>query len=351
MPETDVFTKNYISQNEIFADVFNFFIYNGRRVIKPESLKDENTEESTIFFIDGKKTETAQRYRDVLKSCVVKRGKHASYVLLGIENQSMIHHAMPVKVAVYDMLQYDGQVKKIASEHKQNKDKMSGGEYLSGFTKSDKLIPVITLVIYFGSEKWDAPTSLYEMFDFNEENKDFMPFVQDYKINLIQPAALTDEELKKFATDFSQVMKFLKYSNDKQKMRELLREDSSYENISTQAALVLKSCANIGIKINQKEEETNMCRAIQELQDEAVEKAVRKERELQQEAVGIAVAETVKKEREKQQEAVKETALNSLLRTAKALMKNLSWSADQALSAMNASESERAVLKPMLQTQ
>ena len=105
MPETDVFTKNYISQNKIFADVFNFFIYGGEQIIRPESLKDENTEKSAILFFDGKKTETAQRYRDVLKSCVVKRDGNTAYVLLGVENQSKIHHAMPVKVAVYDMLQ------------------------------------------------------------------------------------------------------------------------------------------------------------------------------------------------------------------------------------------------------
>ena len=77
-----------------------------------------------------------------------------------------------------------------------------------------------------------------------------------------------------------------------------------------------------------------MCRAIQELQDEAVEEACKALREMQQEAVDIAVAENT---------------VNSLLRTAKALMKNLSLSADQALSAMNASESECAILKPMLQ--
>ena len=343
MPQSDVFTKNYISQNDVFADVFNFFIYGGRRVIKPESLKDENTEESAVLFFDdkkgGKKSEIAQRYRDVFKSLAVKHGEKASYVLLGVENQSKINSAMPVRLMIYDALNFGEQVKKIAAKHRHDKDKMTDSDFLSGFTKSDKLIPVITLVIYFGAEKWDAPTSVYEMMDL-EENKDFLPFVQNYKINLIEPAALSDEELKKFVTDFKQVMKFLKYSNDKSKMRELLNEDSSYENISTQAALVLKSCAGIGIKINQKEEKTNMCKAIQELQQEAVE-----------EAVGIAVAE----EREKRQEAVgiavAETAVNSLLRTAKALMKNLSWSADQALSAMNVSESECAALKPMLQTQ
>ena len=90
-----------------------------------------------------------------------------------------------------------------------------------------------------------------------------------------------------------------------------------------------------------------MCRAIQELQQEAVEEACKALREMQQEAVeeavGIAVEEAVRKEREKQQEVI--------LGAAKSLMKNLSLSADQALSTLSLSESERAALMPMLQTQ
>ena len=35
---------------------------------------------------------------------------------------------------------------------------------LSGFWKADRLIPVVTLVIYFGSDSWDAPLSLKEMY-------------------------------------------------------------------------------------------------------------------------------------------------------------------------------------------
>ena len=77
-----------------------------------------------------------------------------------------------------------------------------------------------------------------------------------------------------------------------------------------------------------------MCKAIQEMQ---------------QEAVGIAVAEAVRKEREKQQEAIKENTVNSLLRTAKALMETLHLPAEQVLKAMKLSESECATLKPMLQ--
>ena len=49
------------------------------------------------------------------------------------------------------------------------------------------------------------------------------------------------------------------------------------------------------------------------------------------------------------QEMKEEAAVNSLLKTARALMANLSWSADQALQAMSVSESDFATLKPMLQ--
>ena len=162
MAEADVYTKNYISQNNVFADVFNFFIYGGDQVIKAESLSDESVEEEAIVLADGEKTETAQRYRDVLKSCVVKRGEDASYVLLGIENQSHVHYAMPVRAMLYDALQYDKQVKRIATKHRQDKDKLKAEEFLSGFTKEDRLTPVITLVVYFGCQRWDAPHSLHQ---------------------------------------------------------------------------------------------------------------------------------------------------------------------------------------------
>ena len=90
-----------------------------------------------------------------------------------------------------------------------------------------------------------------------------------------------------------------------------------------------------------------MCKAIQELQDEAVEKACKAIQELQQEAVDIAVAETVRKEREKQQEAVAEATL----RAVKSLMETLHLPVEQVFKAMKLSESECAALKPMLQTQ
>ena len=40
---------------------------------------------------------------------------------------------------------------------------MSGAEFLSGLAKDDKLVPVITLTIYWNTGNWDGARSLHEM--------------------------------------------------------------------------------------------------------------------------------------------------------------------------------------------
>ena len=136
-------------RNAVFADAFNYLLYDGRAVINPHNLKEIDPNEIALPFgaRDGKenrkqKEETVQKYCDLLKSAVIMEDGKTAYVLLGIENQTDIHYAMPVKNAIYDALQYGRQVSDIAARHRadrkkhsETEKKVSGGEYLSGFTK------------------------------------------------------------------------------------------------------------------------------------------------------------------------------------------------------------------------
>jgi hypothetical protein len=101
---------------------------------------------------------------DVLKQCILKENSMATYILLGIENHAEIHYAVVVKNLIYDALHYGKQVSRTAKLHREHKD-IAGAEFLSGFQKEDRLKPVITLTLYFGSEDWDAPRSLFDMFE------------------------------------------------------------------------------------------------------------------------------------------------------------------------------------------
>ncbi len=112
------------------------------------------------------------------------------YAIIGVENQTDIHYAMPVRCMIYDALNYGKQVREAAKKHKKKKDLIYSEEFLSGFTKEDKLTPVITMTLYWGAEKWKAPRSIYEMFP--EIGQDILKYVSDYKLNLIIPEEITD---------------------------------------------------------------------------------------------------------------------------------------------------------------
>lgn len=43
MSEKDSVTKQYMQNAEIFADAFNYLVYNGEQVIKPENLHEMDT--------------------------------------------------------------------------------------------------------------------------------------------------------------------------------------------------------------------------------------------------------------------------------------------------------------------
>ena len=334
MGTADMVTKEYMRENAVFADAFNYLIYNGKKVIDPAKLKEIDPTEIALPFGDeekagkekagkekdgedknrkaqgtewssvknesvrkktagraGKKTDAVQRYRDLLKFAVIKQDERTSYVLLGIENQTDVHYAMPVRNAIYDALQYGRQVSDIAAEHRRNKKEFSGknnGEYLSGYLKKDHIIPVITLVIHFGAEEWDGPLSLHEMM--STRDMELLSFVENYRIHLIDPAKLTEEQLNKFSTSMREVIGYIKYSKNKDKLLEFLRTDA-HRSIEMNAARVIRTITNTPIEVSEEEEEIEMCKAIEDLIAES-EAHGRAEGEVRGEARGRAEGET-----------------------------------------------------------
>ena len=97
----DTVTKAYVKGNTVFADAFNYLIYGGKAVVDPAQLQELDTTEIALPFgaqdENGNQPDDAvQKYRDVLKSAFIKQDGEAAYILLGIENQTDIHYAMPV---------------------------------------------------------------------------------------------------------------------------------------------------------------------------------------------------------------------------------------------------------------
>ena len=250
----------------IFADMFNKFLYHGRQVIKPESLTEMDTTEIAVPYGEGKAGVPEQKYRDALK--LMMTDGNIAYCILGCEDQSRVHYAMPVKNMLYDSMQYARQVTKAAKSHRQEKEhKPSSGEFLGGFHKTDRLIPVVTLVIYWGPDRWDGPLSLKEMYAAADDA--IMQYVPDYKINLIAPEQMSDDEIKEFKSSLKEVMLYIKYSKDKAKLQEIAQEDPNFLSMDRQAAEVINVTTNSRLKYPEGKETINMCLAIEEMRNES----------------------------------------------------------------------------------
>ena len=277
MGKKDIVTRTYMEDEKIFADVFNFFLYDGKQVIHPGDLKELDTKGAIVLDANGiEKAESfVQKERDVLKYLAGKMDGKRIYLLLGLESQSEIHYAMPVKTLLYDSLCYAKQVEKTARAHREAKDYGSHtkGEFLSGFYKEDRLIPVITLVLCFTPEEWDAPKRLHEMLAI--QDKEILPYVNDYKINLLSPAAVNEKELEKFHTSLKQVMSYIKYSNQKEKLKELVLNDERFQKMDRKAVEVINICTGSEFQSEKKgETEMNMCKALVDLKQEGVEEGL-----------------------------------------------------------------------------
>lgn len=270
MSKKDTVTKAFMRENTVFADAFNYLIFNGKKVIQPERLQELDTTELVQLIAKGKnnKNESVQKYRDILKAAVIMEDENADYLLLGIENQTEIHYAMPVRNMIYDALQYGNQVAAIAAQNVKEKKAPTRAEFLSGFYKADKLRPVITLVLHFGADPWDGATSLHEMMYFPLE--EMRTFIQDYKIHLIDPAALKPDELEKFSTSLREVLGCIKYSKDKEKLSSFIRNNTRM-TLEINAARVIQAITNITLDLSEEVEEVDMCKAIDDMMQDSRE--------------------------------------------------------------------------------
>ena len=138
MSKLDVLTRNYINDNARFAELFNVFVFK-KNLINPDELYDQD---SSQIQMDIDKSLFSAKYRDNVKLLKYMTNNKINLLLLGIENQSNINYAMPVRVMEYDGISYNKQVQNISKKALKNKQKKY--QVVHGVPKGTMLMPVIT---------------------------------------------------------------------------------------------------------------------------------------------------------------------------------------------------------------
>ena len=181
MLDYDVTEKLLEDYNDVFADIVNTLLFDGKERVKEDSLEDSKIN-SAYKAEDGKLHE---QERDVSKYW--KEGK-TNLLVVGIENQTKAEKLMPARIIGYDGASYRSQLLKS-----------------TGRLPKKKLTPVVTIVLYFGLTRWNQPKNLKGILDIPTGLEDF---VSDYKINVFEIAFLPEEKVDKFKSDFRLVAKY-----------------------------------------------------------------------------------------------------------------------------------------------
>ena len=255
----DTILKTFWRDNEHFADLFNAALFGGEQVLKPHDLTEADTDVSSMLKFNGH-AETVQKILDVVK----KTAYGVDFVIWGLENQSRIHYAMPLRHMVGDAFSYLKEYDEIAAGNRQDKTFQTSDEFLSNFKKTDRLHPVISLCVYYGENEWDGPFSLKDMLEIPEKIK---PLVSDYRMNLIQ--VRSSESLRFSNPDVNTVFDISRsiYERDYAKIRDVYR----YKELPSDLGLVIgaitesQQLINHALESEQKGGQVNMCNALEEL--------------------------------------------------------------------------------------
>ena len=127
--------------------------------------------------------------------------------------------------------------------------------------------------MYLGTKEWDGPRKLSDMF--GDADRELLPFISDYRINLLAPREITD--FTGFRTSIRQLFEVLKNANDKEKMQEVLQNDEKFSNVDRETVEAINLFAGTDIDIDEEDEVIDMCKAWEEQKNEGREEGRKKQ--------------------------------------------------------------------------
>ena len=145
----DIESKKFLGQPKNFVSIFNALLFDGQLVLKPEYLKDENSE--LVMNVSSKHVDIIKRYED------------GTYLdLFVIESQSYGDPSMAVRVMEYESVARMRYIRQNLKKH----------------------VPMIlTVVLYVGESKWNAAKRLSEL---EIIHPGFEDMFYELKLNLIE---------------------------------------------------------------------------------------------------------------------------------------------------------------------
>lgn len=223
----DIGLKTYLRDTARYADLWNGGVFQGRQIVKAEELR-----EASPVHVRSEHDEAMERQGDLVMKqyCNGQR-----FVVLALENQEKTDYAMPVRVMIQEALEYDRQLREIRRENERRyKAYQEGnnstacrefyqdeGEFLYKVRSADWLLPVVTLVVYWGEQPWKGPKSLHEMICFDDMNTEMeqalKKLLPEYPLHFLDVSSFCHFEY--FRTELGPLLEIFQKRNSRESVR------------------------------------------------------------------------------------------------------------------------------------
>lgn len=235
MGQKDITEKVLEEHNDVFADIINGLLFDGNQEVKPEAL--ENTTVHAQYKAEDDQIHELER--DITKYW---KEEEVELAICGIENQSTIEKNMPFRVIGYDGMAYRGQLQE----------------------KRKKVLPVVTVVLYFGTERhWNSKKNIKSLMEIPVH---LDKFVNDYQMHVFEVAWLTEEQISHFHSDFRIVANFfankrknkdyipndpteIKYVDEVLKLLQVMTGDKRYKEIFSKKKEGVRSMCDVAERL------------------------------------------------------------------------------------------------------
>lgn len=266
--------KRLEDHNDVFADIFNALLFDGEEILCEKYLAPLPTE-AFSRSLDGT---SRQGSRDVRKAD--KRHGHFR-LICGTENQEGIENTMPQRIMGYDFASYEEQIRHLISDNK----KMGKPAFTKRIHDTQKLAPVITVVLYWGDKEWKTPLNLHDLLEFPPEAKEkIKPYVADYPMNLVQVAQLPQAVRNLLKSDFRLLAEYAALKNHPNELRDMILEEKQIirhpeeflDALGAVAGDLRYECIREQVRERTQKEAVTMCVIAEEFENRGIEKGIEK---------------------------------------------------------------------------
>ncbi|WP_049945514.1 Rpn family recombination-promoting nuclease/putative transposase [Candidatus Stoquefichus massiliensis] len=227
---------DYLKDKSRFADLINYFLFDGKPVLDESHFYDYDSDSSTVFNTKNEILSVGKS-RDIIMAVDINNYT----VLIGIEHQQAIDYTMPYRIMMYDLIGYNQQYNRLDKNKK----------------KSFQPTPIITFVLYSGERKWNRPRTFAEQVEVPEwlieKFNDWIIHVFDIKD--IDVSKLHHPDNIKLV---EAIQKIYQWNGDIRCLKDMVMS----KEVAILVATIVNQKELLGIIENEDKEEIDMCTSI-----------------------------------------------------------------------------------------